>query len=610
MLPRIDIDKTFISRGVTDIEAGLREMYNNFASGQHMKFDPDEDTMAAFRGQGLSLARKASESRTLYFKDGDAWYDYNDKFGSARFADAVLGGLERSARSAGLMKIFGTNPEATIKRMLDEIENNLKSDPKASSKFRDSRRGIMDLMAHVDGTANMPAHQMAARISAGVRSWQSMSKLGGAVISSITDIPVYAAEQRFQGRSMFSGMADAINGLLQGRGSQEQQEIMNSLGVFFDSMRNGVLRRFDGEQNIGGTMTKLQNQFFKWNGLTWWTETLRKSAALSLSANLAFHKDTRFVDLRPDLQNLFRLYNIDEGKWDLIRMASTKEADGRIYMTPEGIASLTREALENYIVSVGRQVNDASVANLIQDIQGSMRSMFIDRAEHAVIEPDARTKAFLLRGTNPGTVWGEIARFFAQFKSFPVAILQKTIGREIYGRGYDNLGDYLKNGKGDMLGMANMILWMSLFGYGAMAVKDMIKGRSPRDPLSPSTWAAAMLQGGAFGIYGDFLFGEMKNRHGGGFFATVTGPTFGTMEDLFDLWGRLKSGEDAAAQTFRLVIANTPFMNLFYTRMALDYLILYRVQEWLNPGYLRRMERRIERENDQTFLIKPSEVIR
>ncbi len=610
VLPRIDIDKTFISRGVTDIEAGLREMYSNFASGQHMKFDPDEDTMAAFRGQGLSLARKASQSRTLYFRDGDAWYDYNDKFGSARFADAVLGGLERSARSAGLMKIFGTNPEAAIGRMLDEMENNLRGDPEARIKLHEGRKAIMDLMSHVDGTANIPAHQMAARISAGVRTWQSMSKLGGAVISSITDIPVYAAEQRFQGRTLFSGMADAINGLLQGRGSQEQQEIMNSLGVFFDSMRNGVLRRFDGEQNMGGTMTKLQNQFFKWNGLTWWTETLRKSAALSLSANLAFHRNTRFIDLRPDLQNLFSLYNIDEGKWDLIRMASTKEADGRTYMTPEGIASLPREALENYIVGVGRQVNDASVANLIQDIQGAMRSMFIDRGEHAVIEPDARTRAFLLRGTNPGTVWGEIARFFAQFKSFPVAILQRTIGREIYGRGYDNLGDYLKNGKGDMLGMANMILWMSLFGYGAMAIKDLIKGRSPRDPLSPSTWAASMLQGGAFGIYGDFLFGEMKNRHGGGFLATVAGPTFGTMDDLADLWGRLKSGDDAAAQTFRLVIANTPFMNLFYTRMALDYLILYRVQEWLNPGYLRRMERRIERENDQTFLIKPSEVIR
>ena len=608
VLPRIDLDKTFTSRGVTDIDAGLREMYSNFASGMHMKFDPEEDTMAAFTG--ASMARRVSQSRTLYFRDGDAWFDYNDKFGASRLADAVLGGLERSARAAGLMKIFGTNPEATITRMLDEVENNLRGDPQARVKLHEARKSIMDLMSHVDGSANIPANQMAARISAGVRTWQSVSKLGGALISSVADIPVYASEQRFQGRGMLSGMSDALGGLLQGRGSQEQQEIMNSLGVFFESMRNGVLRRFDGEENLGGFMSNLQTKFFKWNGLTWWTETLRKSAALTLSSNLAFHRATAFKDLRPDMQNLLNLYNIDEGKWDLIRMAATKEADGRMYLTPDSFVNIPRAALENYIVSVGRKANDATVQNLVDDLQGAMRSMFIDRAEHAVIEPDARTRAFLLRGTNPGTVWGETARFIAQFKSFPVAILQKTIAREIYGRGYDTLGDYLKNGKGDMLGLAHLILWMTVFGYGAMTLKDLIKGRSPRDPLSPATWSAAMMQGGAFGIYGDFLFGEMKNRFGGGFLATVAGPTFGTVSDIADLWGRIRAGEDAAAQTFRLAIANTPFANLFYTRMALDYLILYRVQEWLNPGYLRRMERRIEKENDQTFLIKPSEVIR
>jgi hypothetical protein len=608
VLPRIDLDKTFTSRGVTDIEVGLREMYSNFASGMHMKFDPEEDTMAAFTG--ASMARRVSQSRTLYFKDGDAWFDYNDKFGAARLADAVLGGLERSARAAGLMKIFGTNPEATITRMLDEVENNLRGDPNARVKLHEARKSIMDLMSHVDGSANIPANQMAARISAGVRTWQSVSKLGGALISSFADIPVYGSEQRFQGRSMLSGMNDALGGLMQGRGSQEQQEIMNSLGVFFESMRNGVLRRFDGEENLGGFMSNMQTKFFKWNGLTWWTETLRKSAAMTLSSNLAFHRGTAFGDLRPDMQNLLNLYNIDAGKWDLIRMAATKEADGKMYLTPESFINIPRPALENYIVGVGRNANDATVQNLISDLQGAMRSMFIDRAEHAVIEPDARTRAFLLRGTNPGTVWGETARFIAQFKSFPVAILQKTIGREIYGRGYDTLGDYMRNGKGDMLGLAHLILWMTLFGYGSMTVKDLIKGRTPRDPLSPATWSAAMMQGGAFGIYGDFLFGEMKNRFGGGFLATVAGPTFGTVSDIADLWGRIRAGEDAAAQTFRLAIANTPFANLFYTRMALDYLILYRVQEWLNPGYLRRMERRIEKENDQTFLIKPSEVIR
>lgn len=610
VLPRIDLDKTFYSRGVTDIEAGLREMWSNFAAGQHMKFDPDEELSAAFPGMGKSEARKQSQSRVLYFKDGDNWFDYNERFGAGRFADSVLGGLERASRSAALMKVLGTNPEATLTRLLDEIEDGLRTDPEARARFHEQRKSIDNLFAHVDGRANIPGSHMGAQISSGLRAWQSMAKLGGAVISSITDIPVYAAEQRFQGRGLLSGMSDAIGGLMHGRGSKEQQQILSSLGVFFDSMRNGVARRFDAQENVGGKTSKLMQQFFKWNGLTWWTEVLRGSSALSLSHMLAQNVSAPWGKLSPDLRNLMGLYNIDEAKWDLVRMAATKEADGRMYLTPESVASVPRAALENYITGIGRTVSDASVQNLVDDLSGALRAMYIDRAEHAVIEPDSRTRSLLLRGTNPGTVWGEVARFVAQFKSFPVAMLQKTMGREIYGRGYDSLGQYLKEGKGDMLGLAHLMLWLTVFGYGAMSVKDMLKGRSPRDPLAAGTWTAAFLQGGGAGIYGDFIFGEMRNRFGGGVLNTVAGPVFGTAEDIMDIYGRVKAGDDAAAKAFRVAVNNTPFLNMFYTRMALDYLLLYNIQEQLNPGYLRRMERRIEKENGQTFLIKPSEVVR
>jgi len=610
VLPKLDIKRTFVDRGVTDIEASLREAYNDLASGSHLKATIDEELNLAFKGQGVSVAKKQSQSRTLYFKDGDTWFDYNERFGASKLADAVLQGLERSAKAAGLLKMLGTNPEMMLARMMDEIEDGLRADPQGRMKFHEQRKAIQDLLAHVDGSVNIPANAMGARISAGLRAWQSMAKLGGALISSITDIPVYASEQRFQGRGMYSGIADAISGLMQGRGSAEQREIMTSLGVFFESMRNDVLRRFDAEEMVGGTMSRLQQKFFKWNGLTWWTETLRKSAALSLSASLATSKNLQFGKLRPEMQNMLNLYNIDEGKWDLIRMGATREADGRVYMTPEGLQTIPRAALDNYIQSVGRLPNDAAANNLVDDLASAMRSMFIDRAEHAVIEPDARTRQFLLRGTSAGTVWGETARFIAQFKSFGVALLQRVAGREIYGRGYDTLGDYLKNGKGDMLGLVHLMLMMSVFGYGAMSIKDMLKGRAPRDPLAPKTWVASMLQGGAFGIYGDFLFGEMKNRMGGGFVQTIAGPVLGTADDIMDIWGRLRSGDDAAAQAFRLLISNTPFLNLFYTRIALDYLFIYNIQENLNAGYLRRMERRIEKENDQTFLIKPSEVVR
>ncbi|MCC6310729.1 MAG: hypothetical protein IT345_07400 [Trueperaceae bacterium] len=90
--------------------------------------------------------------------------------------------------------------------------------------------------------------------------------------------------------------------------------------------------------------------------------------------------------------------------------------------------------------------------------------------------------------------------------------------------------------------------------------------------------------------------------------STVAGPAAGSFDDLADLIGRWKSGDDGAAQGIRFLFGHLP-INFLYTRAALDYLFLYRVSESLNPGFLRRMEQRIERENGQTFLVRPSQVI-
>ncbi len=238
-----------------------------------------------------------------------------------------------------------------------------------------------------------------------------------------------------------------------------------------------------------------------------------------------------------------------------------------------------------------------------------MRAMFIDRAHHAVLEPNARNRAFMLRGTKPGTVPGEILRYIGQFKSFSVAITQSVLGREVYGRGYDTLGEYLRKGRGDMLGLANMIGIYGVLGYGAMSIKELIKGREPRDPLNPQTIIAALAQGGGLGLYGDFLFGEYS-RFGKSLVSSIAGPVAGAADTIAELYTRVRNGDDTAAVAFKALLDNTPFNNLFWLRPLLDYAILFNIQESLNPGYLRRMERRVERQNEQQFLFKPSEVIR
>ena len=143
-----------------------------------------------------------------------------------------------------------------------------------------------------------------------------------------------------------------------------------------------------------------------------------------------------------------------------------------------------------------------------------------------------------------------------------------------------------------------------------MSLKDLVKGRTPRDPQSPNTWIASFLQGGGAGIYGDFLFGEMRNRFGRGVLPTIAGPTLGKFSDLADLFGRIKAGDPIAAKFFRTVHSSIPFANVFYAKLALDYLIMWQIQETLTPGAMKRMVKRAEEENAQRFLVSPTNAVK
>lgn len=611
ILPLLD-ERTF--EAGSDVDGFLLATYNGLVSGVHLKVSTGQPN--GFKGP-RNLAKKVSAERVLHFKDGLAWNQYNKVYGTGSLREAFLGGLDRSGDSTGMMRRLGTNPESNWNAALDELQIDLKNDPEGLRKFQQDRNGLLKTrFSEIDGTSRMAVNHVGARVASNLRAWQSMAKLGGAVISAVTDLPVAASEMRYQGKGMLSSMGTLIGGMVQGRKPAEQREILSTLGVFFDSVRGEVVSKFSADDTLGGKMSRAQQLFFKLNGLTWWTDTMRSTAALMMSHHLAYNRTLDWDKMNPDLKRTLELFDVDSGKWDLLRSTPSKEADGREYMTTQGIDNIPEESLAGYLTGKGRTANAAAIGELREELRGSLRSYITDRASYAVIEPDARTRAIMRRGTQPGTVAGEFLRFVGQFKAFPIAVLQKSIGREIYGRGYKpsaygsgvggELMQAMRSGNGEKLGVAQLMLWTTLFGYGAMALKDIVKGREPRPVDDPKTWVAAMLQGGALGLYGDFLFGE-SNRFGGGLTQSLSGPTLGLIDGGYDLFARMRDGDDAASASFRFAIQNTPFANLFYTRTAMDYLFLHSVQEALNPGALRRMERRIEKENAQQFLLRPSQ---
>nr|DAG73923.1 MAG TPA: structural protein [Caudoviricetes sp.] len=583
-----------------DRNAWLKTIYSNLAVGREAGEESNPmsgDFMRSFAG---SEARRLSESRVIPFRDADAWFEYNRKYGMRNLREAVVAGLSSSARSTALMRIFGPSPSANVQQLYNMLERSLinSGDVVGEQKLRNERNRIRNQLREVDGTLNRDAVPWLASVGRNLRAWTSMTRLGGALLSSITDAPVFASEFAYQGRPYFTSLLRGITELAHGRGSEEQRAIYSQLGVFFDSMCGDITARFSGDETPG-FMTRMQDRFFRLSLLNWWTDSWKRAAGLMMAHDLALEKNLAWNGLKKERQRVLSLYDIGAEEWEVYRQGHTRAADGRQYMTPEVVDDVGDDVIAAYLHRKGQPVTDVRIADTRIELQERLRTYFRDRINFAVLEPDAKTRSMLRQGTSAGTVPGEVLRFATQFKSFPAAYAQKVFGREIYGRQGDD-------GFAVARSLARLMVMTTLFGYGAMAAKDLVKGKNPRPVDNPKTWLAAFIQGGGAGIFGDFLFGEY-NRYGGSLAATLAGPTAGTISDLANIYARIRDGDSFGQAAGRFVMNNIPGNNLWYLRGPLDYLIGYEFFEMMNPGYFNRMKRRVERENEQTFWASPVE---
>jgi hypothetical protein len=267
-------------------------------------------------------------------------------------------------------------------------------------------------------------------------------------------------------------------------------------------------------------------------------------------------------------------------------------------MSPKNLDDLPDEPFAAYLKARDIKPTDTRIRQLRSEIGRQFRAYFSDQNGYMVLMPDAATRGLMKQGTQKGTGLGEAVRFIGQFKSFPIAYTQRIAGREFK--------------QGGMWGVAQMIALTSLFGYAAATLKDLAKGKVPRDPKDWRTWVAAFQQGGGAGLYGDILFSQVLDRRFGDAASQLLGPTFSDVfgtQGLAGIAGRLAQGQDAGAASVRFVQGNTPFLNLFYLRIALDYGAFYHLQEWMNPGSLARMEREMQQRTGQEFIAPPSETV-
>jgi hypothetical protein len=578
-----------------DPEKFLRAVYNNLASGNHLKAGGVSDFAGGFKGPG-NLAKRASAERVLHFKGPDEWMKYNDSFGRGTLYENVLDAIDYGARNAALMRDWGTNPESMFANVREKAVLAAKEAGDIKEVDRLNAAGLQYAFRELNGEVDIPGNVSLARAGSGIRLTQAMAKLGGMVLSSFPDLGVRAAALRHNGISAGERYTAGIADLFRNYKGSEKREIARLVGVGIDGLTGDIFRQMSSLDTTPGRMAKVADKFFKLTGQTWWQDAHTRGQGLILARNLADNAGNKFGDLDPRFRTTLNRYGIAEKEWAALAKADTRVADGEKFLTPDAVRSLDDATIK---ATVGK--SDASprvIADARRELEAKLQTYLHDQIREAMTIAGARERSMLSFGTSAGTWGGEAIRILMQFKTYPVTFIRRSINREVNRDGLDYAG------------IGQLVAATTLLGFASLAVKDIVKGREPRWPEDPADqaklWMAAMKQGGGLGLYGDFLLGE-TNRVGGTWGNTLLGPTFGgTALDIEKVFNAARKGEDPSAQAVRGVLNNTPFANLFYTRVAMDYTFLYALQDAVDPGSVRRMQRRIERDNKQEFILPPT----
>jgi len=519
----MDMDKTKIK--ADDLEGVLQTHFSQEASGERMMnpgSNPESDAIPAGMG---NVSKAFAERRVFHFKSPEAEIEFANKYGRGQLLESIAFNLELGSQRIGLMKKFGPNALANFNAVAADIGYKLakEGDPTAQRKFGEKSKKIMaNHWPMVDGSMFVPESHILAKSSQTYRAIKMWSQLGKAVLSAFADIPIYAAAVNYSGGSYVGGMFEAVGSLFKGT-NPERMRLLSELGVISDNMRNTAMSRFDVDSMIPGGTSRITELFFKGNLLTPWTDRLRTGFAQARSHSFGQQRNKSFASLPTDTQSQLRQFNINEAEWDVLRAGSAKSMDGEQYITPEAVKDLDDSVISTYLKAIGKADNKSNQARYRAEVADRMRSLFHQAANVASLVPDAATRAVMLQGTRPGSIKGEAFRTVGMYKSFPIAIVRQVMGMEAYGRNADLVSAKGLMSGSAMSGMARMITMSTMFGAVAMSAKELVDGKQPSVMTSDDYLALvlrSMVQGGAMGLYGDFLLGEGKTRYGGNFVTT------------------------------------------------------------------------------------------
>lgn len=434
-------------------------------------------------------------------------------------------------------------------------------------------------MSRALATAPFTAAGMATQ-----RSLTSAAVLGGAVFSSLLSDPVTVAT-----RMSFIGMpwhrsntfAVVIKEIQMLAASEDTKAWIRQSMVAADEGRGMMMRQAAnaGTLESRGMSGYIVDRVLNWSGLIPLTEALKRVYAVEMMGLLAREAEKPWIKLDPNTREWLSQGGFDGARWNELRAMPQHERDGATFLRPN-------EVMER---------NDGLGMQYLALLQRELAT--------GVLEGSTLARAVMLGQTKPGTLAGETMRTFWHIKTFPMTFAYLHLGQIM--RDMATPGQRLRGARY----AAQLMVTGTAAGLVAMALKDMAAGRDPRrwfkedGQIDPKTMAAAFMQAGGLGIYGDFMFSNI-NRFGGGLLNTAAGPLVDRYDQLRNMivGNAVLAGQNwldrdnkklhLGADITQFIRQNTPM--IWQARLAYDRVVMDEFQKWADPEAYQHFNRQVQ----------------
>lgn len=624
--PLLDSEATFKD---SDPDKFLQGVFDGIMSGRH---GPIEKVSGAelntkFYRTG-ALAKRISTERILHYKDGAGAYQAHKAFSSEPLSAGFISEIDHAATNIGLMEMMGPSPEATLREVMNDLEyeHSRNGNEKPLRDLQHNRNRVLTALKFLNHEAKIPDNPNMHTAVGAVQSLLSQAKLGKLLFFALPDKSILQSTLTRNGLNGVEAMIEALR-ITKPKNMKERLRLIE-LGAEAKSFINTVNSRFTtgAEAYVPSALNTSQKHFFNWTGINYMDDIGTIAIMHALPRKLGALAGLKFDELPPLNKQMLAQFGITDLEWNAMRStAYSVDAKSNVvewksgtdsWITPDRFADIEQKRIEALLKSKDIPISENNIKREVSELESKYRSYLTSQRDEGVLMPGSKEHRLAAFGTQAGTGIGSLVRLGMMFKSFPITVYTKIMRREIVGRNASTFKGWLAAEKNSNFHTTQLIAMLTVAGYISITLDDLLSGKKRRtffdgegnlDEHAIDTLKASFLRGGAGGLYADLLLREYDNSYNT-VARAVGGPVLSETERLVDIVADVGRGEFDAGKTANFIKGNTPWLNMFYIKPALDYGIFYNMQEFFDPGSLKKTERHQRKKYGTEYWATPSEL--